>query len=186
MAVRSSSGSGCALAVALRDAPEQEAADERGERRRRNGVLLRLRADLDGRGAGAVRAGLAGAAHQLGLLLGDVALDLGDLVPRAGLDVGLLGQRGDGVAQVLPRALDLLAQLLGGLRGRLRRGGGRVADARPLGDAGLVYCSRADCARVFTHRTSSFVVSTACSGIGGVASLTFDLPRRASTPAMAP
>src|SRR5690348_17403418 len=41
-------------------------------------------------------------------------------------------------------------------------------------------CScRADLARVLTHRTSSFVVSTACSGIGGVASFTWDLPRRA-------
>src|SRR4051794_21228412 len=186
MAVRSSSGSGCASGIALRDAPEQEAADEGGERRRRDGVLLRLRAHLDRRRVGAVRAGLAGAAHHLGLLLRDVALDLGDLVLRAGLDVGLLGQRGDRVAQALARALDLVAQLLRGLRGRLRRGGRRVADGRLLRDAALVYCSRADCARVFTHRTSSFVVSTACSGIAGVASLTFDLPRRASTPAIAP
>src|SRR3954447_211394 len=171
MAVAPQSGS-----ALLRDAPEQEAADERGERRGRDGVLLRRRADLNGRRVGAVGARLARLAHELGALVGDVLLDLGDLLLGARLDVCLLGERGDGVAQVLARALDVGAQLGRVLRRllRVRRG------------ALLVYCSRADCARVFTHRTSSFVVSTACSGTGGVASFTCALPRSARTPAIAP
>src|SRR4029450_9746356 len=39
---------------------------------------------------------------------------------------------------------------------------------------------------LFTHSTSSFSVSTVCSGCGGAASSTFCLPWRASTAAIAP
>src|SRR3954466_16433305 len=85
-----SCGCGRSGLAALRDAPEQEAADERGERRRRDGVLLRLGAHLDRRRARVVRARLARLAHELGPLLGDVLANLGDLLLRARLDVRLL------------------------------------------------------------------------------------------------
>ena len=51
------------------------------------------------------------------LLVGDGALDLLDLALRARLDVGLLGQRGDRVAQLLARLLDVLLDLGGRARG---------------------------------------------------------------------
>jgi len=60
---------------------------------------------------------------------------------------------------------------------------GRILGKRRGAAHGL--CRRPDWARVLTHRTSSFVVSTACSGMGGVASLTSDRPRSARMPAIA-
>jgi hypothetical protein len=78
--------------------------------------------------------------------------DAGHLPLGARLDVGLLRQRGDGLAEVLARALDL--------RPEVRRVDRRARRARRSG---------ADCARVFTQRPSSLVVAPRCIATGGVA-----------------
>src|SRR6185312_1762160 len=48
--------------------------------------------------------------------------------------------------------------------------------------AGVLYLC-ADCARVFAHSTSSFTVSTVCSGTGGVAAWMRSRPLRPRTAA---
>src|SRR4051794_19644188 len=84
-------------------------------------------------------------------LSADRLLDVLDLGLRLGLDVRLLGEGRDGVAQLLARLLYVLA----------------------------------DRARVFAHSTSSFTLSVASSGTGGVACCTRLRPCSASTPAPA-
>src|SRR4051812_26153110 len=91
---------------------EQEAANECGDRRRRNRVLLGLRLRLRHNSAGAccrvIRpravAGRA-RAERLGLLA-DRLLDARDLLLRARLDVGLRRERSCRVAEVLARLVD--------------------------------------------------------------------------------
>src|SRR5207302_1078 len=93
-----------------------------------------------------------------------LSLDLLDPLLGLCLDVGFLGQRRDRVAQVAARRLDVLPDLLG----------------FPLGPH-----RRAVCALVLAHCTSSFALSVACSGTGGVACWTFVLPVKANPPATA-
>src|SRR3954468_4131519 len=143
------------MSVALGDPPEQEAEDERPADRERQRVALGHRARL-------VRAARRGRA--------DALLDFVDLLAGLALDVGLLPERLDGVAELEPRALDVAAQLL------------RAPGLAAVG--GRLYC-RAAFARSFVHWTSSFTLSTVCSGTGGVACWTFPLPVSASTPAIA-
>src|SRR5205085_8123024 len=98
---------------------------------------------------------------------GGPLLDLVDLRLGLGLDVGLLGHGRHRVAQLLAGALDVAPDLL-------RRALVRTAVYR-----------RAACARCFVHCTSSFVLSIACSGAGGVASCTLPRPTTAAAPATA-
>src|SRR3954453_8729608 len=85
------------ISVALRDPPEQEAEDERPADRERQRVAL-------GHGARLVRAARGGRA--------DALLDVVNPLAGLALDVGLLPERLDGVAEFEPRALDVAAQLL--------------------------------------------------------------------------
>src|SRR3954452_10022147 len=84
MAVAPQSGS-----ALLRDAPEQEAADERGERRGRDGVVLRLRSHLHGRRVGAVGARFTGYPHDFGAFVNYFLLDRYYLLLGPRFDVGL-------------------------------------------------------------------------------------------------
>ena len=81
-----------------------------------------------------------------------------------------------------------VALLVEGAIARLVRGyvdhGARLLDVGPDLLGRPVY-RRPCCARAFVHWTSSFTLSTDCSGIGGVACWTFFLPVSAITPAIA-
>ena len=61
---------------------------------------------------------------------------------------------------------------------------GSWQDTRVQGEIGV--WMRAACARLLAHRTSSFTLSVACSGTGGVACCTLVFPVSASAPAPAP
>src|SRR5829696_5331987 len=115
--------------------PERDPADERGQRRRRHGLLPRRALELLDHRADATAARGRRARRALGrsaavavtaadraclLALGDqfvlfgkrVALELVGLLAGPRLDVGLGGQRLDRVAELLARVLDFGAQLL--------------------------------------------------------------------------
>src|SRR4051794_25251142 len=108
---------------ALGEASNDEAADKGGDRGGHERVALGLGLDRGERGSGTVRRGLARPVGDLGPLGGDGVPDAAQLLLGAGLDVRLLGQRRDGVAQVLARLLDVRAQLRGvaGVAGVYRR-----------------------------------------------------------------
>src|SRR4029450_10856723 len=82
------------------------------------------------------------------------------------LDVGLLRERGGSVSELLASLLDVLADLLW----------------RAL----LLGHWRPPLARRLVCSTSAFVLSTACSGTGGVPSSILRFPVSARTPAAAP
>src|SRR5436305_3717031 len=106
---------------------------------------------------------MTGLLRQLAPLLPRRSLGVVDPLLRLVLDVGLLRESRDRLAEFLARLGDLAADLLL-----------RLVDHR-----------RAVWTLAFVHRTSSFTLSVACSGTGGVACATFFLPLRASTAAPA-
>src|SRR5215218_1340379 len=175
--------------------PSDESGDGRGgdrslarELRRLRSRLLGARRRLVGPVAGGARSRFR---HLRGggvLLRHGLPLDLLGLRPGLGLrlrglllrlllHVGLVGELGDGVAQLLPRGRDLGLDLLGRLL---------LVGARRLG-LGLLLSHqvRASFALRLTYSTSSLVVSIARSGTGGVPSSTLRFPSRAATPAIA-
>ena len=89
----------------------------------------------------------------------------------------------DGADDRLSRPLDRVCDFVLGPRRHVRlvaEGVDRLAHLVP----GLLY-ALPDFIWLLAHCTSSFTVSTVCSGIGGTASLTFSLPCRASPAAIA-
>src|SRR5437588_10087916 len=159
--------------LSLRDSSGEETGREGPQRRQRHGVLPRLLGRLGGGARRALGRGLPCLTDELVLLLRNSGLCLLDLALGLGLDIGLLRERLDRVAELLARLLDLALDLLGiaafphrclvGLA-CLGSGLGRVGHCRPA------------CARVFAHCTSSFTLSVACSGVGGAACWTLFLP----------
>src|SRR5215207_714143 len=156
---------------------EHKAGDERGARRHRGRILPDVLLHLLHRCAGRLGRRVLGLPGDL-LLLGR-----GRLLERVGfltrlplslagfclglpLDVALLREGGGSVAELLASLLDVLADLL----------------RRTL----LLGHWRPSLARRFVCSTSAFVLSTACSGTGGVPSSTFRFPVSARTPAAAP
>src|SRR4051812_14280203 len=179
--VRSASGPLAAMAP-RRDQPRQQRAGgepgrDRGQRvladddRGAVGGLLGAGGDRLRRGLGRLLLRGVRRPGDLGLglveLARDLALGLVDLVLGARLDVGLLGQRGGGLGELLARALDVAPDLL------RRPGVVRGAHRRASWTCSLVY------------RTSSLTVSTVCSGTGGPARRARARPISASTPAIA-
>src|SRR5215210_2569901 len=135
---------------------DEEPGDE-ADRRRADGKAERV---------------LLGNAHRLAGTLLDV------LAARRGAGDGILRarQRGLHALDLVRYGLACTPRYVGLVAKRLRR----VAHA----GARRLYVIP-DLARVFAHCTSSLTLSSVCSGATGAASLTFCLPRSASTPAMA-
>src|SRR5215208_1477130 len=98
------------------------------------------------------------------------------------LDVGLVGELGDRLAEILAGGLDLGLDLLRGLfLGAAARGRGGLALAAFGG-----HQVRASFALRLTYPTPSLVVSIARSGTAGTPSSTCRFPSSAATPATAP
>src|SRR5205085_7409983 len=98
------------------------------------------------------------------------SLDLVDLRLGLRLDVGLVRERLDRLAELGARLLDVLADLLR-FPALLLRGFGHVQRLPAR-------------AWAFVSSTSRLTLSRACSGTGGVDCWTLVLPVRASTPAI--
>src|SRR5207237_254667 len=151
--------------LAAQHPASQEPCGERTRHRKRQRLLTRRLRSLGGRRHRGVRGGLFGLPEQPLLLRRHRRLGALKLLLGLRLDVSVLRQRRDRVTQLLASGLDLAADL--------------------LGIAALGHC-RALCARVLAHCTSSFTLSLACSGTGGVACWTLFLPWSTSSPTSAP
>src|SRR5215217_6269396 len=103
--------------------------------------------------------------------------------PRRGPDHGLLGP-GGGVADLALEVVHRLAHLVLGPRGHIGLVGHGLHRLAHLGPGSLYVL--ANLVWVLAHWTSSFTVSTVCSGTSGVACLALSRPRSARNAAIAP